>query len=244
MYTVRLKRSFIITVSSMIALLLNVRFGTIAAAGFLGLWIVYFVAWPTSIDVLFRTALPWAFPLFALVSYTWSNVPYATARNATEWLAIVAVGVAMASLLPIERLLLAWMLALVPVIIIGSLVGGSQFTETGEVAVTGLFGSKNNFAVHISEMFFISAAVLINTRQSRPWRFVAFLACMVAPFLLWRAKSVGALVVFVPSLLMMGAIIGLSHIRVTCGASWSLDRLFSACSVSRSSRQSSLTRRM
>ena len=212
MYAVRLKTSFIITVFSMIALLLNVRFGTIAAAGFLGLWVVYFLAWPTSIDVLFRTALPWAFPLFALVSYTWSNVPDATARNAMEWLAIVAVGVAMASLMPVERLLLAWMLALVPVVIISGLVGGSQFTETGEVAVTGLFGSKNNFAVHISEMFFVSCAVLVNTRQSRPWRFVAFLACMIAPFLLWRAKSVGAFVVFVPSLLMMGAIIGLSHI--------------------------------
>ena len=212
MYTARANVAFVITVLSSISLLLTVRFGTIAASGFVGLWALYFVAWPAAIDVLFRTLLPWLLPLFALASYTWSEIPNISARNATEWLATVAVGVAMASVVPIERLLIAWMLALIPVVIVGGLVGGSQFTETGEFAMTGLFGSKNNFALHICEMFFVCCAVLANARQAQLWRFVAFLACMAALLLLWRAKSVGALVVFVPSLLMMGAVIGLSRI--------------------------------
>ena len=55
---------------------------------------------------------------------------------------------------------------LIPVVIVGGLVGGSQFTETGEFAMTGLFGSKNNFALHISEMFFVCCAVLANARQA------------------------------------------------------------------------------
>ena len=88
-------------------------------------------------------------------------------------------------------------------------LGGSQFTETGEVAAIGLFGSKNNFALHISQMLFVCVAVLADAKQGRLFRFIALVRQSAAgPLLLWRAKSVGALAVFLPSLLLMCAIVG------------------------------------
>ncbi len=55
--------AFAVSVVSLLALLLNVRFGTVAAAGFIGLWALYFLAWPEfCADAVFRTFLPWAFP--------------------------------------------------------------------------------------------------------------------------------------------------------------------------------------
>jgi exopolysaccharide production protein ExoQ len=104
------------------------------------------------------------------------------------------------------------MCALVPVVLIGGLTGDTQYTETMEVAATGIFGSKNNFALHICLLLFVSFAVLADTQQKKPFRAVALLGVVTGPLLLWQAKSVGALMVFFPSLLLMLAIIGLGRI--------------------------------
>jgi exopolysaccharide production protein ExoQ len=206
--------AFGVSTAALIALLLNVRFGTMAVAAFIGLWGLYVLAWPKfSMDAMFRTSLPWVFPLFALASTLWSMAPDMTMRTAVEWLLTIGIAVLTASALPARGLLASWMLALVPVVVIGAAFGGSQFTETGEIAVTGYFGSKNNFALHISEMFFVCTAVLANAKQGRIVRLVALFGSVVAPLLLWRAKSVGALAVFLPSLLLMCAIIGIGHMR-------------------------------
>lgn len=206
------KMAFFISAASLLVLLLNVRYGTVAVAGFIGLWGLYFLAWPKfSADAMLRTFLPWAFPLFALTSTTWSMAPDVTVRNAMEWMVTAGIGVLMASSLPMQRLLASWMMALIPVVVIGGVLGGSQFTETGDVAATGFFGSKNNFALHVSEMFFVCIAVLANARQARLFRIIALFGAAAAPVLLWRAKSVGALAVFLPSLLLMGAIIGIGR---------------------------------
>lgn len=204
--------AFWVSAASLLAILLTVRFGTVAAAGFIGLWGLYFLAWPRfSAETLFRTFLPWAFPLFALASVTWSMAPDVTARNAIEWLVVAGIAVVMASSMPMERLLAAWMIALVPTVVLSGVMGGSQFTETGEVAAIGFFGSKNNFAMHIAEMLFVCVAVLANARQGMLFRIIALIGSATAPLLLWRAKSVGALAVFLPSLLLMCAIIGIGR---------------------------------
>jgi exopolysaccharide production protein ExoQ len=53
----------------------------------------------------------------------------------------------------------------------------------------------------------------MNPRQTVLFRIAAFVAGGIAPLLLWRARSVGALAVLLPSLLLMGAIIGLGHMQ-------------------------------
>lgn len=211
MHITQVKTAFLVTVLSTTMLLLTLRYGTLAVAGFFALWALYFLAWPSSVEKMFRTLLPWVLPLLALASAAWSNMPDLTARYAVEWLLVIGVTVVMVSTLPVDRLLAAWMLALVPVVIIGGFVGGTQLTETGDVALVGIFGSKNNFALHISQLLFVCLAVLANSRQPRPFRLIALLACGIAPLLLWKAKSVGALVVFIPSVVLMGAILFLSR---------------------------------
>lgn len=202
-----------VSLASTVVLLFNVRYGTQAVAVFIGVWGVYALAWPGyAADALLRTRLPWAFPLFALASVLWSMAPDLTARLAVEWLLTTGIAVLMARSLTADRFLTAWMCALVPVVIIGGLTGDSQYTETLEVAATGIFGSKNNFALHICLLLFVSFAVLTDPQQKKLFRAVALLGAAVGPLLLWRAKSVGALVVFFPSLVLMFAIIGLGRI--------------------------------
>jgi exopolysaccharide production protein ExoQ len=210
----RERTAFWLSIASIAVLSLTGRLGTIAPAAFIGMWGLFFLAWPRfAAGALARTFLPWAFPLFAVTSIAWSTAPDVTARTAIEWLVISGIGIVMARSLPAARLLSAWMLALLPVVVLGFTMGGSQFTETGDVASIGIFGSKNNFALHVSEMFLLCAAVLMNARQGALPRLAALFGVAVAPLLLWRAKSIGAFAVFAPSLLLMGAIITLGQVR-------------------------------
>ena len=214
--SVQTTAAFWTSMAATTVLLLTVRFGTVAAAGFIGIWGLYFLTWPKlSADAMLRTVVPWAFPLFAIVSALWSTAPDLTIRNGLEWLITTGIAVVMATSLPMDRLLASWVFALVPVVVVGGLLGGSQFTETGEVAAVGIFASKNNFALHISLMFFVSLAVLANSRQPRMARMVALFGFAVGPVLLWKARSVGALAVFLPSLIMMCTVIGIG--RMTSG---------------------------
>jgi exopolysaccharide production protein ExoQ len=206
--------AFWLSAAAALSLLLTVRLGTIGAAGFIGLWMLYIVAWPKfSADAMLRTVLPWMLPLFAMVSVVWSQAPDLTLRTAAEYLAMIGIAAVMVATLPVQHLLASWMLALIPVVLVGGMVGGQQFTETGEVAAIGIFGSKNNFALHISEMFFICVAVLASPRQQRWLRLIALLGIVGGPALLWRAKSIGALAVFLPSLLVLCTVIGLGHLQ-------------------------------
>jgi exopolysaccharide production protein ExoQ len=208
------RMAFWVSTASLATLLMTVRLGSIAPAGFIGIWCLFFLAWPRfSAGSLSRTLLLWIFPLFALTSVSWSLAPDVTARNAVEWVITAGIGVLMASALPTERLLASWMLALLPIVVVSGVVGGSQFTETGDVAAIGIFGSKNNFALHISETFLLCVAVLASAKQPRLPRVIALFGCAATPLLLWRAKSVGALAVFLPSLLMLCAVIGLGRMR-------------------------------
>lgn len=204
------RAAFWISVTATTMLLMTVRLATIGAAGFILLGMLFFLAWPKiAADVFLRTVLPWMFPLVAVMSVLWSQAPIVTLRIALEWLATTGIAIILATSLPAERLLASWMLALIPVVIVGGVVGGSQFTETGEVAAIGIFGSKNNFALHVSEMFFVCMAVLSSTRQRHVVRLIAVVGILAGPALLWRARSVGALVVFLPSLLPFLGIVGL-----------------------------------
>jgi len=207
------RTAFFVSVASTLALLLNGRFGTSAMAIFIGLWGLYILAWPRfSSDALPRALLPWCFPLFALASTSWSLVPDMTARIAIEWLLTTGIAVLMVRSLPAERLLASWMIALVPVVVAGAFMGGSQFTETREIASIGTFGSKNNFALHVSMMLLVCLAVLADAKQRRLFRLIALCAIGVGPLLLWRSRSIGALVVFLPALILLCAIVVLGKL--------------------------------
>ena len=205
--------AFWVSATATLSLLLTVRLGTLGAAGFIALWMLFILAWPRfSADAMLRTALPWTLPVFAMASAIWSQAPDLTLRIAAEYLAITGIAVVMVGVLPAEHLLASWMLALIPVVLVSGAIGGQQFTETGDVAAIGIFGSKNNFALHISEMFFVCMAVLASSRQRRWLRLIALIGIIAGPVLLWHAKSVGALAVFLPSLLVLGAVIALGRL--------------------------------
>ena len=198
----RTSAAFWVSTSAMLMLLLANRFGTVAVAGYVGLWSLYVLAWPLSTEAVFRNLLPCAFPLFALLSTAWSNVPVQTARLATEWMLVVAISVIVAKLVPVHRLLASWALAIVPVVIVGSVLGGTQNDEYGATALTGLFTSKNNFALHVGEMLLVCLAVLVSRRQPLSLRLIAAVGCMAAPLLLLKAKSIGAMVVIFPAVML------------------------------------------
>src|SRR3954471_18111179 len=81
--------AFWISAAATLSLLLTVRLGTIGAAGFIGLWMLYIIAWPKfSADAMLRTVLPWTLPLFAMVSVVWSQAPDLTLRTAAQYIAV------------------------------------------------------------------------------------------------------------------------------------------------------------
>ena len=63
----------------------------------------------------------------------------------------------------------------------------------GEIAMTGIFRSKNNFASFMCLLLLCSLAVIADKGQSRTQRALALLGLLLGPLLLWRAHSLGAL---------------------------------------------------
>ncbi len=199
-------------VVSLAAVTLNGRFGSLAVGSFLAVWVLYCVAVPRrALDGLLRGGLGWVLPAMALASTLWSDAPDVTLRSAVELAMTVAIAVLMARAIDAEKFLSALAWALVPIVIFGAMVGDTQYTETLEVASTGVFGSKNNFALHVSLMLFACIAVASDQRQDTRTRLVGLVGILAGPVLLVQARSVGALLVASPSIAWLLVVILLSR---------------------------------
>ena len=138
--------------------------------------------------------LAWLFPLLALSSCLWSDEPNLTARFAVELLLFTAVAIVSAS----SQSLMSFVSSLACALFLGlvaSAVSGQRTVigTTGEVALIGVFSSKNNFASFVCLMLLAGIATFGDPRQ--PWRLrlVALGGLLLSPILLVEARSLGAL---------------------------------------------------
>ena len=170
--------------------------GTISILGFLVAMSLYVSAWPRkAVKAMLAYPVLWIFPGLAFLSLLWSRDPAASARAGAELLTTTGFGIVLATIQRPRSYILAFMCALLLAVILSTLFGGEEgIGYTGEVALHGLFGSKNNYAMIIGLLMISSMSVLCNSSHARTFRAIAWVAFLVCPFLIVLTRSTGGII--------------------------------------------------
>lgn len=183
-----------LTFVSLTCYILAIGFGSIFILLFLLCWALYGLAWPTvSLDRLLRVRLPWAFPLLALASALWSQAPVESLRGGLQIMLATACALLLAQAQPMRGVASAFMCSLLASLVIGTAGGRSADVGlTGETALIGIFGSKNNLSMLVCTMM-LAFTVVLDRRQPRILRYVGLLCgLLIGPALVVLGKSLGA----------------------------------------------------
>jgi exopolysaccharide production protein ExoQ len=135
--------------------------------------------------------LPWLFVVLALLSISWSEAPDFTARFSVELALTVVVALTLASTREPHSFLSALMCAFLVTDLV-SLSVGRYAMNSGEMAMIGIFGSKNAFSAIQAYLFLTSLWVLLSSRQSIWMRSLALMGVLICPFLLIAGRSADA----------------------------------------------------
>ncbi len=211
------------------------KLGTLAMALCLVAWVPVAAAAPRrTMRCLRSQVMPWLVPLLALSSCLWSDEPAWTLRSAVELTLFTGVAIISAS----SQSLASFVSSLACALFLG-LVASAAFGEravigtTGEVALIGIFNSKNNFASIVCLMMLTGLATLGQARQTWRLRIVAMAGLVLSPVLLVEARSLGALFTASASVAALGLVLFLERLapRRRMPALMILF-LFAACAVS------------
>ena len=188
-------RTWWLSFLSFTGLVFENKLGTLAMALCLVAWLPVAAATPRHTMRCLRShVLPWLMPLLALSSCLWSDEPAWTLRSAVELTLFTGVAIISAS----SQSMTSFVSSLACALFLG-LLASAAFGEktvigtTGEVALIGIFNSKNNFASIVCLMMLAGIATLGDGRQTWRLRIVALVGVVLSPVLLVEAHSLGAL---------------------------------------------------
>ncbi len=157
--------------------------------------------------------LPWLLPGVAACSCLWSDEPALSARLSTELVLYTALGLIAARAQPACSFVSSLTCALLLGVVASALFGGhAVIGTTGEVAMIGVFGSKNNFASFVCLSLLGCAAMLGDPVQPRRLRALALFGLVLGPAMLVRAHSLGAFFTAAGSLGAVGFVLLLARL--------------------------------
>ncbi len=157
-------------------------------------------------DALLSLIVNWillALPMLAVVSALWSDYPAVSLKGGAQFLVTTSIGIWAGSCVKPRVLMSALLSALIVVAVLSVSFGTAAYNGiTGEYTFIGVFGSKNYFAVCVSFLLLTAVAVAFDKSQAFTFRVLGiFGACLAAPLLLY-ARSVGALVTSIVTLMI------------------------------------------
>lgn len=157
--------------------------GSLGAAVFLMIWILFAIAFLRSSLVALRAHWSiWVFPAFALLSTLWSETHLMTLRHSLELMATVGCAAVAARHLAPRQLLMALSCAFF-IISVLSIVIGRYIMNPPEFV--GVFESKNQLALFVSLVLITNFSLLID--RSFGWMIRIWSAvCIVVGFLLFE----------------------------------------------------------
>ncbi|NPD65160.1 O-antigen ligase family protein [Acetobacteraceae bacterium] len=180
---------------SLTGFVLGTRYGMPAMAICLGAWGLYVAAWPgRCVTWMTEYRLPWLLPVWATMSTLWSIEPNISIKLGIEFLVFTALAIVAARAQTLRSLISSFMCALLVGVVLSAITRTTAAVgTTGEVALIGVFGSKNNLASFVCLSMMTSLSVLVSGKQPRHLRALALLGLAIDPILLLKAHSLGAL---------------------------------------------------
>lgn len=144
-----------------------------------------------------------ALPLFCVASALWSDHPAVSLKGGVQYLATTVIGILAGYCIKPRSLISALLMALILLAVLSLLGGTAEYNGfTGEYTLIGLFGSKNYFAVCVSFLLLTGASVAFDRSYSFVFRTVGIAGAILAMPLLVHARSVGALVFSIITLII------------------------------------------
>jgi exopolysaccharide production protein ExoQ len=144
-------------------------------------------------------------PALALLSVLWSDYPDATLRLGIEYLVTTLIGIWAACCIKPRLAISALMSALSLGVFCSVFIAPNQNS--------GIFGSKNYFALCISLLMLTAVTVALDKAQPRVFRLTGFAAFALSPPELFFAQSLGALVDTCATLAMFFALRAASQLH-------------------------------
>jgi exopolysaccharide production protein ExoQ len=191
------------------------QFGALAGAAMAGLPLIFMLLRRRRLAGLLtgRLALM-LIPAFALLSAVWSEAPSVSARYAVEMVLTVAGAIALSAsdrpAATLKGVCAAFLIYIAVALALGRSVAASI---PGGAAFAGVSDSKNVLADIASFGALVSLAVLtVSLRQRRPtWLVVSLLALGLEIYVVFIARSAGAMLGMAAAILALAALIGLSR---------------------------------
>jgi len=174
---------------------LATRIGSLGMAICLGSWLLYVAAWPRRcLSWLESYRLPWILPVYAAMSALWSIERGISLKLGFEFIVFTAIAIVAAKAQTSRGLISSFMCALLIGMVLSAVFHTTAAVGTGgEVALIGMFGSKNNLASFACLSMISSISVLGDRYQPRMLRILALLGLLLDPIILIKAHSLGAL---------------------------------------------------
>ncbi len=171
------------------------RIGSLGMAVCLGAWVLYIAAWPRRCLAWMEAyRLPWILPVYATLSALWSIEPAISLKLGIEFVLFTVIAIVAARAQNPRGLISSLMGALlIGMVLSAALRTTAAVGTTGEVALIGIFGSKNNLASFACLSMISSIPVLGDPRQPLLLRLLALAGLLLDPVILVKAHSLGAL---------------------------------------------------
>jgi exopolysaccharide production protein ExoQ len=155
---------------------------------------VYVLARPgLALKAVFSSWIPWILVLFAAVSVAWSQYPDWTLRASIQFAFSTGAFLVMVRALSARSFLTVFLSALL-LVDAASLANPRMAWNTGGLAMIGIFGSKNSFAVTQALLIQVGVWVLLDHGQRSLMRALALIGVVGGAILIVAALSVGAVV--------------------------------------------------
>jgi exopolysaccharide production protein ExoQ len=155
---------------------------------------VYVLARPgLALKAIFSSWLPWIYVIFAAMSVLWSQYPDWTLRASIQFVFSTGVFLVMVRALPTKSFLTVCLSAIL-LADAASLANPRMAWNAGELAMIGIFGSKNSFGLTQALLIQVGVWVLLDHGQGRLMRALALIGVVGGSFLIVAALSVGAVV--------------------------------------------------
>ena len=207
--------AWIATVLSVLGLVIAMGGSSWGALLFLAAWgAVVLARADKCLRLVMRSPLLWLIPAVALLSVIWSIAPEVSLRAAVQLALTVSIASLSAAFLRPRDFVSAMSVSLLFGAIF-SVLFGRYGTDgmTGERVFLGIFASKNTMALFMSFLVIFALAVVTDRGQALVLRMLAAMSFVLGVLLLLQARSVGAILTTVASLLVLFVVAGFARLH-------------------------------
>lgn len=147
-------------------------------------------------------------PALCFLSAVWSDIPITVIRGSTQLLLTTIFAVVIASRLNMNLFLRAAAIIMLLAMTMSLFSSRTALNGmTGEISLIGIFGSKNYLATNTSMCIVVATTLFLNKKIDTASRVLGFILLAISALVLIKAKSLGAIVFIVGSILISLSIV-------------------------------------